>query len=164
MITFLSPGLRFFHQGQFEGHRVRIPTHLCRGPVEPTNPEIAVFYGRLLKILKETSAIRDGTWSQIAPQPAWSGNWTADCFVAYAWAGEDGGRYVVVVNYADNQAQCRLPLPFSEFRGKRVRLTDLIGTEVYNRDGSELLGPGLFIDHAPWNFNIFELSRSPTTE
>jgi len=43
VITFLSAGLRFFHQGQFEGARVRIPTHLRRGPVEPTNPEIATF-------------------------------------------------------------------------------------------------------------------------
>ena len=38
IITFLSPGLRFFHQGQFEGARVRVPTHLCRGPVEPVEP------------------------------------------------------------------------------------------------------------------------------
>ena len=26
IITFLSPGLRFFHQGQFDGARVRVPT------------------------------------------------------------------------------------------------------------------------------------------
>ncbi|HEV2101075.1 MAG TPA: alpha-amylase family glycosyl hydrolase, partial [Stellaceae bacterium] len=38
IVTFLSPGLRFFHQGQFDGARFRIPTHLCRGPVEPGNP------------------------------------------------------------------------------------------------------------------------------
>ena len=53
VITYLAPGLRFFHQGQFEGARVRVPTHLCRGPVEPTNPEVAAFYARLLQVLKE---------------------------------------------------------------------------------------------------------------
>jgi glycosidase len=84
IITFLSPGLRFFHQGQFEGARVRVPTHLCRGPVEPTNPEIAAFYAKLLQTLTETSAFRDGVWSQIQPQPAWPGNSTSDRFVAYA--------------------------------------------------------------------------------
>ena len=52
IITYLSPGLRFFYQGQFEGARVRVPTHLCRGPVEPTNPEIAAFYAKLLQVLK----------------------------------------------------------------------------------------------------------------
>ena len=57
IITFLSPGLRFFYQGQFEGARVRVPTHLCRGPVEPTNPEIAAFYAKLLQVSEETGCI-----------------------------------------------------------------------------------------------------------
>ena len=156
IITFLSPGLGFFHQGQFEGNRVRVPTHLCRGPVEPTNPQIAAFYGRLLRVLK-TGAFRDGTWSQIQLSPAWSDNRTSDGFVAYAWAGSEGSRYAVVVNHAESQGQCRLSLPFPEFRGKQVRLTDLMGTEAYDRDGSELVDPGLFIDHAPWRFNVFGL-------
>ena len=37
VITFLSPGLRFFHQGQFEGRKKRISPHLCRGPIEPVD-------------------------------------------------------------------------------------------------------------------------------
>jgi glycosidase len=156
IITFLSPGLRFFHRGQFEGARVRVPTHLCRGPVEAGNPEIAVFYERLLQVLKQP-AFRDGAWSQIQPQPAWTGNWTSDCFVAYAWAGADGSRYVIVANYAGNQGQCRLPLRFPEFRGRQVRLTDLMGSEVYDRAGDELTDPGLYIHHAPWQYNVFEL-------
>jgi predicted ATPase len=49
-------------------------------------------------------------WSQIKPLPPWSGNWTSGGFVAYAWAGEDGSRHVVVVNYGGNQAQCQLPV------------------------------------------------------
>jgi hypothetical protein len=135
---------------------VRVPTHLGRGPIEPANPEITCFYAKLLEVLK-TRAFRDGTWSQIQPLPAWSGNWTSGGFVAYAWAGEDGSRHVVVVNYAGNQAQCQLPVPFPEFRGKQVRLTDLMGTEVYDRDGTDVLDNGLYIDHAPWHFNVFEL-------
>src|SRR5262244_3240253 len=34
IITFLTPGLRFFHQGQLQGKRVKIPMHLGRGPRE----------------------------------------------------------------------------------------------------------------------------------
>jgi glycosidase len=157
IVTFLSPGLRFFHQGQFDGNRVRVPTHLCRGPVEPANPEIAAFYAKLLQVLKKTEAFRNGGWSQIQPQPAWPGNRTSDCFIAFASTGEDGSRHVVAVNYAGNQAQCRLPLPFPDLSGKPVRLTDLIGTEAYDRDGGKLVEPGLFIDNAPWHFNVFAL-------
>jgi hypothetical protein len=159
IITFLSPGLRFFYDGQFEGARVRVPTHLCRGPDEPTNPEIAAFYARLLAVLKRT-AFRDGAWSQIQPQPAWAGNWTLVGFVAYAWAGEDGSGHVVVVNYAGIQGQCKLSLPIPELRGKQVRLTDMMGIEVYDRDGSDLVDNGLFIDHGPCHFNVFELQAN----
>jgi glycosidase len=157
IVTFLSPGLRFFHQGQFDGARLRIPTHLCRGPVEPRNLEIAAFYADLLRALKQTPTFRDGAWSQIEPQPARAGNWTSDNFIAYAWVGANGSRHVVVVNYAGNQGQCRLLLPFPEFRGKPVRLTDVMGTEVYNLDGSEAVDHSLYIDHAPWQYNVFEL-------
>jgi glycosidase len=160
IITYLSPGLRFFYQGQSEGARVRVPTHLCRGPVEPTNREIADFYAKLLQALKQTPAFREGAWSQIQPQPAWAGNSSSDDFIAYAWAGDNDTRHVIVVNYAGHQSQCRLPLPFSELRGRRLRLSDMMGTEVYDRDGSELVDPGLFIDHTPWHFNVFGLEAT----
>jgi hypothetical protein len=156
VITFLSTGLRFFYDGQFEGAKVRVPTHLCRGPVEPTNREIAEFYARLLAVMRH-AAFHDGAWSQIQPLPAWPGNWTSDGFVACAWAVADGSHYVVVVNYAGNQGQCRLRLPFPEFRGQQVRLTDMMGMEVYDRGGTDLVDNGLYIDHGPWHFNVFAL-------
>jgi hypothetical protein len=157
IITYFPPGLRFSHQGQLEGARVRVPTHLCRGPVEVVEPKTVAFYSRLLRVLNHTSAFRDGEWAQIQPQPAWGGNGTSDDFVSYAWVGDKEIRHLVVVNYSDHQGQCRLALPFPEFRGRRVRLTDLMGTEAYDRDGTELVDHGLYIDHSPWHFNVFEL-------
>src|SRR5271167_3203846 len=52
LITFLSPGLRFFHQGQFEGRKKRISPHLCRAPDEPVDPALRHFYDRLLTIMR----------------------------------------------------------------------------------------------------------------
>jgi hypothetical protein len=46
-------------------------------------------------------------------------------------------------------------LPFPELRGRRFRLTDRIGDEVYVRDGNELAGGGLYIDQAAWGINVF---------
>ncbi len=34
VVTFLAPGLRFFHDGQFEGRKKRLPVHLCRRAAE----------------------------------------------------------------------------------------------------------------------------------
>ena len=157
VLAYLSPGLRFFHQGQFEGARVHVPTHLGRGPIEPINQDCVTFYATLLRVLKETSAFRDGAWSQIDPQPAWPGNRTSESFVAYTWALDASSGYVVVVNYGGNQSQCRLKLSFPGMPGRSIRLTDLMGTEVYLRDGSDLADSGLYIDHAPWHFNVFRL-------
>jgi hypothetical protein len=151
------PACVFFHQGQLEGARIRVPVHLRRGPVEPADPPLAAFYARLLAVLKETDALRNGNWSLIDPQPAWPGNGTADGFIAFVWAGEHSSRYVVVINYAGTRGQCRLPLPFPDLQGKQVRLADLMGSEIYDRDGSELVDTGLYIDHTSWRFNVFEL-------
>lgn len=157
IVTFLGPGLRFFHQGQFEGAQVRVPVHLCRGPVEAIDRNCVGFYASLLRAIKDNRVFREGTWSQIDPQEAWPGNPTAESFIAYAWVLNAGDRHVVVVNYAGHQGQCRLKLPFPELHGRQMRLTDIMGTEIYLRDGSEIISDGLFIDHAPWHFNVFKL-------
>jgi hypothetical protein len=125
--------------------------------MEPNDAEIEAFYTRLLAVLRQAEVLRDGAWSQIDPLPAWEGNWTHDNFVAYAWNGRAGQRCVVVVNYAGNQGQCRLRLPLPELAGRSVQLRDLMGPETYERDGSEMLDRGLFIDHKPWQLNVFDL-------
>ncbi len=61
VITFLSPGLRFFHQGQFEGRKKRISPHLCRGPIETVDQKLEQFYDRLLAVLRRP-IVRDGQW------------------------------------------------------------------------------------------------------
>ena len=61
VITYLSPGLRFFHQGQFEGRRKRISPHLVRAPLEPTDGALQRFYERLLAVLHHPT-VRDGDW------------------------------------------------------------------------------------------------------
>ena len=127
------------------------------GADEPTDQEVAAFYGKLLQILKDTDAFRNGDWSQIDPLPAWPSNFSSEGFVSYAWAGKDEARYIAVINYADNQGQCYLPLPFPELEEKQLLLTELVGSEVYHRDGSDLVVRGLYIDQAPWQINVFEL-------
>ena len=75
VITFLSPGLRFFHQGQCEGRKKRISPHLCRGPDEPIDQQLAQFYDRLLAVPGHP-VVRQGNWQLLTCIPAWDGNWT----------------------------------------------------------------------------------------
>lgn len=86
VITFLTPGLRFFHQGQIEGARCRVPVQLCRGPVEPRHSEIAAFYERFLALLARRRTFRCGNWVLVKPRAAWLENPTGRNFVAYTWS------------------------------------------------------------------------------
>ena len=158
VITFLSPGLRFFHQGQFEGRRKRISPHLCRGPAEPADQNLKQFYDRLLGVLRQP-VVREGQWQLLECTPAWEGNWTSDCFLAFAWQGRDGDRLLVTVNYAPNQSQCYVQLPFADLAGSQWRLQDQMEDVAYDRDGSDLQSRGLYLDALPWQASVFALAR-----
>jgi hypothetical protein len=156
-ITFLSPGLRFFHQGQFEGRRKRISPHLGRAPEEPTDQRLQQFYERLLAVLREP-VVRDGQWQLLECQAAWEGNWTWDCFLAFAWQGGED-RLLVTVNFAPNQSQCYVRLPFPGLGDGQWRLKDLLGAATYDRDRSDLLARGLYLDARPWQANVFSVAK-----
>ena len=154
IITFLSPGLRLFHQGQFEGRKKRISPHLGRGPNEAANESAAKFYQRLLAILKHP-VLRNGSWQLLEGRAGWEGNSTHDCFVAFAWQGDGNERLIVAVNYAPNQSQCHLRLPIADLAGKKWRLHDQLTGANYDWSGDDLAARGLYVDLAPWQPSIF---------
>ena len=159
VITFLSPGLRFFHQGQFEGRKTRISPHLVRGPEESIDQRLEQFYERLLAVLRQP-AVRDGTWQLLDCTPAWDGNWTHDGFVVFAWRGAGGERLLVTVNYAPHNSQCYVQLPFADLGNRGWRLHDMIGDATYDRDGSDLQRRGLYLDEPPWRCRAFTVAES----
>jgi hypothetical protein len=156
VITFLSPGLRFFHQGQFEGRKKRISPHLVRGPQEPVEEKLQQFYDRLLAVLRQP-AVREGHWQLLECTPGWEGNWTHDCFIVFAWRNPKDPSVLVAVNYAPNQSQCHVRLPFADLAGKNWRLQDQLSTATYEWNGDDLQGRGLFLDMAPWQCSVFSL-------
>jgi hypothetical protein len=157
VITFLSPGLRFFHQGQFEGRKKRISPHLVRGPEESTDQNLEQFYDRLLSVLRNP-VVRNGDWQLLECVPAWDGNWSSDAFIAYAWQNSGGERLIVSVNYAAHHSQCYVRLPFTDLKGQ-WRLEDLIGDATYDREGNDLQARGLYLDEPPWKAHVFSLTR-----
>jgi hypothetical protein len=159
VITYLSPGLRFFHQGQFEGRKKRISPHLVRAPLEAVDEGLRGFYEHLLAVLRDPS-VRDGQWQLLECAPAWDGNGTWDNFIAWSWQVEEGRRRVIAVNYAGTQGQCYVRLPFADLAGRPVRLVDLMSPARYDRDGSDLVSRGLYLDVPPWNYHVFELTTS----
>ncbi len=156
IVTFLSPGLRFFHQGQFEGRRKRISPHLVRAPAEAVNTGLQEFYSRLLEILRQP-VVREGQWQLLECVPAWNGNSSSENFIAFAWQNSAGEKVLAAVNFSGRPAQCYMRLSFIETGGHQWQLRDWLGTAIYQRDGNDLQARGLYLDVGPWCGHVFDV-------
>lgn len=145
------PGATLFHEGQFEGRRVKLPVQLGRRPREEINQELQVFYRRLLQVVR-AAQFREADW-QLCELIGWPDNLSYRNLIAWCWS-KPKERHIIVVNFSNEGAQARVRLPWADLAGRTLQLTDLFGGNVYSRDGNELLNLGLYVDLDPWSFHF----------
>jgi hypothetical protein len=151
------PGSTLWHEGQFEGRKVRPPVFLSRRPDETPDSALAAWYGRILAVVAHMS-IRTGTW-QLLDATGWPDNQTCNNLLAWCWYDEDrADRHVIVVNLSAAPAQGLVPLPWTDLRGRTCSLTDLLDDVRFERNGDELTEPGLFVALDPWHVHLLALS------
>ncbi len=150
------PGARLFHEGQFEGRRIRLPVFLGRRPAEPVEKALQAFYDRLLAAIN-APIFRDGEW-KLCGRSGWPDNPSFQNLVAWGWA-RDNDRRLIVVNLSDHASQARVQVPWEEARGGTWRLTDAFSDLSYDRDGDEMAGPGFYIALEPWSYSFFQCIR-----
>lgn len=156
VITFMTPGLRFFQHGQFQGYPVRIPMQMTRAiPIKP-DKEIEALYDRILACLK-LPALQHGSWQLLEPPP--NNEKRAECqpVIAFSWCSPDKSFVWVVVNYSEQATRCTLSLPFDELPGRTWKLTDCMSGVKMECKGDELLYQGLILDLPAWSAHIFEV-------
>lgn len=156
ILTFLTPGLRFIHDGQIEGRRRRISPHLVRAPVEPVDASLRTFYLRLLETLKQR-VLREGAFALLDTVPAWAGNDSARCLIAWTWHSATE-RVLSAVNYAPHASQGFVRLPFAQASEASVQLADLLSTVSYVRPADDLAARGLYLDLPAWRYHVFRVS------
>ena len=158
ILTFLSPGLRFFHQGQLEGKKKKISPHLGRGPLEPVNERIKDFYQTLLTVLRK-SALNNGNWQLLECVPALDGDPNYGNYICFAWeASDENKKFIVVVNYSAERSHCLLKLPFPDLAGKNWFLNDQFSDVSYERSGDGIKAYGLYLDEPGWKYYLFEMA------
>ncbi len=157
LITYLTPGLKFFHQGQLMGYKKRIPVQLCRAPKALQDHQITAFYVQLLEFL-QLPILQIGNWQLLECLPAWQSNWTWDNFVAFSWHDDDEC-LLVVINYSSHPSQCYVRLPWGDLADKQVQFLDKLSEAEYVRSGDDLEQIGLYLDMSAWNAHIFEVSK-----
>ena len=149
------PGMTLWHEGQFEGRRVRPPVFLARRPDEPADGELRVFYHRLLDAVYR-AGFRDGEW-RLLDCTGWPDNPTHRNLVAWCWQG--AARHVVVVNLSDKPAQARVQLPWNDLQTKQWRLSELLSDTAYEREGTELAESGLFVALDGWQWHLASVQQ-----
>lgn len=145
-------GARLFHDGQFEGRRVKLPVFLARRPPEPPDAGLTEFYRRLLSALR-LAPVRAGEWRSCACS-GWPDNASFENLVAWSWR-LDGSWVLVVVNLSGSPAQGRVHPPWSDLGGRSWRLVDMLSGDEYHRDGSEMQTTGMFVDLPAWGAHLF---------
>lgn len=145
-------GLRFYHDGQFEGKKVKLPLQLGREPVESEIPHLKEFYEKLLKITS-MDVIRNGEWSLQEAVASWPTNETYKNMLAWKWElGKE--RILVVINYSNVHSACRIVLDFEGYP-EEFTIVDLLNNVNYHQNGEEVSRHGLYVDLKPWHAHIF---------
>jgi hypothetical protein len=147
------PGARLFHEGQFEGRKVRLPVFLGRRPAEPVDKSSQGFYDKLLSAIN-TPIFRDGEW-KLCECSGWLDNPSFQNLVAWSW-GKDNDRRLILVNLSNNLVQARVQVPLKDVRGETWRLIDALSDVSYDRDANEMAASGLYVELGPWNYHLFE--------
>ncbi|MFF5078069.1 alpha-amylase [Actinoplanes sp. NPDC000266] len=147
------PGTALWHDGQFEGRRVRLPVFLGRFPDEPADAELRAFYRT---VVGAAAIVRRGQWTLLEPA-GWPDNPTHQDVLAWSWHDE-GTRHVVAVNLGDHDSQARIVLPWRDLGGRSWRLTELTDGRVFDRDGDDLSGNGLYVGLPSWGYHVFSMT------
>jgi hypothetical protein len=147
------PGIRLFHEGQLEGRKVRLPVFLGRRPPEPVDEELRAFYRRLLGAVDQP-AFREGLWS-LCEVSGWPDNESFRNLVAWSWQ-INGERYLIAVNLSDSTAQAHVHVPWAGRADGNWQLKDELSGAIFERDGNEMVSPGLYVELGPWNYHFFQ--------
>ena len=153
------PGMRFLHEGQLTGALRRVPVQLARRAVEPVQLEIETMYQQFLTALR-ASAVGRGAFQLLRPRPAWADNPTAQNFVLVQWSASLDFD-LVVVNLAPHRSQCYAPLTWPQTSVGNWVMRDVLGTEQFERSGSELQRQGLYLDLPPYGAQLFRFEPRP---
>lgn len=151
--TYTLPGARLFHDGQFEGRKVRLPVFLGRRPEEPINEELPQFYQRLLSALNNPT-FRDGEWN-LCDRSGWPDNATSQNIVAWRW-NHNSERVLIVVNLSDVSSHALVHVGWRDLGNETWELVDRISGTTYPRSGAELMTSGLYVDLGPWGFHFLD--------
>lgn len=147
------PGARLFHEGQFEGRKIRVPVFLGRRPDELLDADQQLFYGKLMDVITRR-VFHQGEWILCDPT-GWPGNAGFQNLAAWCWS-KDQERYMIAVNFSGSSAQARVHVPWADVAGRTWHLIDRLSDATYDRDGDQMVSLGLYVELSAWACHLLE--------
>lgn len=145
------PGAKLFHEGQFEGRKIRVPVFLARRAPEPRDYELESFYRKLLSAI-DSDLFHAGEWRLCEPY-GWSDNASFQNILAWSWQFGNQ-RALIVVNLANQRSQALVRLAWDDLGGRVWRLSDTLNGDLFLRDGNQLSQAGLYVDLDGYRFHF----------
>jgi len=149
------PGMRFLHEGQLTGAKIKIPVQLSRRPDEPVQADVQAGYEKLLEALSKTSAGK-GRGIVLTPRAAWPGNPTGQNFIVVQWQTDAPGFDIVAINLAPHPSQCYVSPDVAGLSGHDWKMRDLLTGEEHPRTGGLLAQDGLYLDLSAHRVCVFQ--------
>lgn len=152
------PGMRFFHQGQFEGKKVHLPIPLRRAaapPHDPPAPEVEKLYASLLNIVGE-EVFHAGAWQLLTVLPV--GDASHENLIAWQWQLGQVVK-VVAVNLGSTVSAANIALNWTLDSSGCYTFHDQLNNKAYEWRGADLARTGLYVRLDAFRSHIFDVKK-----
>jgi hypothetical protein len=148
------PGMRFYHQGELEGLKVRLPITLRIAAQETPDP-VSIFYFRKILEITNEEVFHAGSWNLLEVVPEYDD--TSANLIVYEWRSEKAWK-VIVVNLAGCASQGRVKMGDRVSPAQQYVFHDQLSEDRYLRSGDELHGAGLFVRREAGEAHLFDVT------
>ena len=162
IITMTLPGARLIHEGQLQGHKIKVPVQLRRRPVEENDEDFYDFYQRLLTAAPDR-LLSEGSWALCRIESLSEYDHTNLNLIAYQWWTKDR-RQLTIVNFSPFFARAHVRIAGIDYGMDEWTFSDILNHKVYYYKGEDLTFNGLYIDLGAWRGHIFEIRKKMERE
>ncbi|MFZ0883514.1 MAG: alpha-amylase family glycosyl hydrolase [Candidatus Acidiferrales bacterium] len=148
------PGMRFYHQGELEGRRIRLPIALRTAADEPPDPAGQAFFQKILQITQQ-DVFHQGEWRLL--ELVAEGDPSPDGLIVYEWRSANAWK-VIAANLTGSTSQGRLRLGDRVSPAQQYIFYDELNDVKYPRSGEELHNVGLFIRRDGFQAHLFDVT------
>ena len=146
------PGMRFYHHGQLEGRKIRVPMPLARAAEEPVDHGTLVAYQQILSLAND-DIFHNADWKLLEIRPA--GDDSNNDLIAYRWRNANGCS-VIVVNLGNRAAQGMVQGTDSGTSQKCIYRDALTGKQFIS-DRAAIMREGLYVKLDPYQVHAFSV-------